>query len=697
LHHGRQRARAGVDIGGTFTDVAIEVDGKIQSVKALTDNEEPERPIIEGLKSGAEKTGISLSDIERLIHGTTLATNALIERRGARTAFITTEGFRDVLEMRTESRFDQYDINLVLPPALIDRADRYTLKERMSPAGESLVDPDSAEIAELVKRVLEGGYDSIAIGFLHSYVNNRHEVLVRSTLNERAPNLSVSISSEVSPQIREYERFNTVCANAYVKPLIKSYLDRLQHKLQAIGVTCPVSMMHSGGGIISLESAGAFPVRLVESGPAGGALFAADIARRYGLGSVVSYDMGGTTAKICLIENQVPKTARAFEIARTARFKKGSGMPISIPVVEMVEIGAGGGSLAHVDALQQIRVGPQSAGSTPGPACYDRGGEAPTVTDADLLLGRLDPGNFAGGSIALSASAAERATNAHVATALELENLQAAHGISEVVDESMANAGRVHAIESGKDLANFAMITFGGAGPVHAARLCEKMGIDRFLVPPGAGIGSAIGFLRAPIAFESVRSSPATLDAFDADATRAVLDEMLEEATDVVLEGKNDGAQPIVECTAFMRYRGQGWEIPVAIGEKELDDTTGTRIRKAFESTYTHYFGRPVEGLPAEIISWSIKVSLPLLPSASASLTEDGRIVQAHQRRSIFDIGSEQLVEAAVYERLELAAGSKITGPAVIVEDETSTIIPSTFYATVQSDRCLLVIRTTSR
>ncbi|MEK6215587.1 MAG: hydantoinase/oxoprolinase family protein, partial [Boseongicola sp.] len=338
-----------------------------------------------------------------------LATNALIERRGARTALITTNGFRDVIEMRTESRFEQYDLNLVLPEPLLPRQNRYTLSERVSAKGEILIPLDRVEIEVLAEAIRAAGIQSIAVGLIHSYLNDDHERMVRDVLEDKLPGVMVSLSSEVSPQMREYERFNTTVANAYIKPLMKSYLGRLEGRLAAVEVNCPIFLMHSGGGIISIESAAEFPVRLVESGPAGGAVFAANIAARYGLDKVLSFDMGGTTAKICLIKSQTPKTARVFEVARTYRFKKGSGMPISIPVIDMVEIGAGGGSLAHVDAMRQIRVGPESAGSEPGPACYGRGGEHPAVTDADLVLGKLDPDNFAGGSIQLHTSRSESA------------------------------------------------------------------------------------------------------------------------------------------------------------------------------------------------------------------------------------------------------------------------------------------------
>ncbi|MGI9415395.1 MAG: hydantoinase/oxoprolinase family protein, partial [Hyphomicrobiales bacterium] len=490
--------KAGVDIGGTFTDVALDAHGRIHTAKVLTNQANPEQAILDGLRSAVGEAGIAFADISAIIHGTTLATNALIERRGARTAFITTEGFRDVIEMRTENRFEQYDLALTLPPPLIERRHRYTLPERIDAHGNVLRALDRRAVEDLVDRILARGYESVAVGLIHAYANGAHEHLVQQVFAERALDMSVSISCEVSPQIREFERFNTVCANAYVKPLMASYLNRLVERLHDAGAQCPVHIIHSGGGIIDVDTAVSFPVRLIESGPAGGAIFATHIAARYGLDRVLSFDMGGTTAKICLIDDMRPETAKTFEVARTYRFKKGSGMPISIPVIDMVEIGAGGGSIASVDAMSQIRVGPESAGSEPGPACYGHGGERPTVSDADLVLGRLDPHNFAGGSITLVTDDAKGAMTRDLGAPLGMDETQAAYGLCEVVDENMANAARVHAVENGKDMGNYAMIAFGGAAPIHAARLCDKLGIDRFLVPPGAGVGSALGFLLAP-------------------------------------------------------------------------------------------------------------------------------------------------------------------------------------------------------
>ncbi|NBA97191.1 hydantoinase/oxoprolinase family protein [Pseudomonas sp. R5(2019)] len=684
--------RVGVDIGGTFTDIALDVDGVLHSTKILTDYELPERAILTGVNTVIEAAGLKLSDIDQLIHGTTLATNALIERRGARTAFITTEGFRDTLEMRTENRFEQYDINITLPPPLIEREHRFTLRERLDVQGEVLIEPRQADIDALVERIAEGEYESVAIGLIHSYINGAHERLVRDALQARLPNVSISISSEVSPQMREFERFNTVCANAYVKPLIKSYLDRLVVTLKQAGADCPVFMIHSGGGIISVQSAAEFPVRLVESGPAGGAIFAADIARKYELDSVVSFDMGGTTAKICLIENKVPKTAKTFEVARTYRFKKGSGMPISIPVVEMVEIGAGGGSIASIDSMRQIRVGPHSAASEPGPACYGRGGLEPTITDANLLLGRLDADNFAGGALRLSTDNAASAVARVIGQPLNMEALTAAYGICEVVDENMANAGRVHAVESGKDIADYTMITFGGGGPLHAARLCEKMGVSRFLVPAGAGVGSAIGFLRAPFGYEAVRSAFVRLSEFDAPQVNALIDDMKAEAIGFLRQGMPEG-EPELECTAFMRYVGQGWEIPVSLPFKPFDNSDTVQFRALFEAAYTMFFGRPIEGPDIEIVSWSVKASSPLLPVEPVEQIKASHRAHEVTRREVFDVLAGGFVDAGIYQREQLQAGARIDGPAIIAERETSTFVSSSFTATVQPDGCLLVVR----
>lgn len=680
--------RLGVDIGGTFTDVVLERGGAVFSTKVLTTNKAPEDAIINGLHLVCAKAGIAPSDIGQIIHGTTLATNALIERRGAKTALITTRGFRDVIEMRTESRFEQYDLNLTLPEPLLPRQRRYTVQGRIDALGQELVPMDRAEVEAVVDQIIAAGYESVAVGLIHSYLNEAHERLVRDVLAARAPDIMVSLSCEVSPQMREYERFNTVVANAYIKPLMKSYLGRLEGRLRAEGVACRVFLMHSGGGIISLASAAEFPVRLVESGPAGGAVFAAHIAARYDLKKVLSFDMGGTTAKICLIKDQTPKTSRVFEVARTYRFKKGSGMPISIPVIDMVEIGAGGGSLAHVDAMRQIRVGPESAGSEPGPACYGRGGLRPAVTDADLVLGRLDAANFAGGTIQLHPDQSEQALKSELGTPLEMDAKTAAFGLAEVVDENMANAARVHAVENGEDLSDYTMIAFGGAAPLHAGRLCEKLGITRLLVPPGAGVGSAIGFLRAPFSFEATRSVYMKLSAFAPDTIKALLAELQTDATGFV---RSCDADAPIACAfkVYMRYAGQGWEIPVHLSEAQAMAPGAAEFERLFEAEYTKLFGRTVAGMDIEITVWSVNATTPSEAVDPVTLAREGQPAPIAARRQLFDPALSQFADAAVVERDAMAPGGCVEGPAAITEDETTIIIPSSRRAIRQPDGCI--------
>lgn len=691
----QKTGKLSADIGGTFTDVVLELEGRIISTKVLTTYSAPERAIIEGMHQVCAKAGVTPSVIGRVIHGTTLATNALIERRGAKTALITTEGFRDVIEMRTESRFEQYDLNLSLPKPLLSRNRRYTLNERLDAQGSVLIPLDVAEVRSLAATLREAEYESIAVGFLHSYANPAHEKLVREILEQELPGVTISLSAEVSPQMREYERFNTVVANAYVKPMIKAYLTDLARKLAEEGADCPIFLIHSGGGIISLADAAEFPVRLVESGPAGGAIFAAHVAGGHAEDKVLSFDMGGTTAKICLIKDQSPQTARVFEVARTYRFKKGSGMPISIPVIDMVEIGAGGGSLAHLDTMRQIRVGPESAGSEPGPACYGHGGERPAITDADLLLGRLDPDNFAGGSIALDAEASRRVLDAHLGAELKMSANEAAYGISEVVDENMANAARVHAVENGEDLSSYSMIAFGGAAPLHAARLCEKLGIGTLLVPPGAGVGSAIGFLRAPFSFEATRSFYMRLSDFHPDTVRGLLDAMAQEATEVVRSC--DPVSPITcEYRAYMRYTGQGWEIPVPITAAQAGDPDAGIFKALFEADYTRLFSRTVQGIDIEITGWAVNATTPR-PKAE-KVTPMGQMVTIDpgEYRDLFDPALGCFVRAGVIDRAALAFGQKVTGPCIIVENETTIIVPSSRDATCRSDGCIEIFTPTT-
>ena len=688
-----QDIRLGADIGGTFTDIVLDVRGALHSTKVLTTPAAPEQAILDGLAIVAREANIAPAEIGLVIHGTTLATNALIERRGAKTALVTTEGFRDVIEMRTESRFAQYDLDIKLPEPLVPREHRFPVKGRIAADGRELQPLDEDRLRELAERIADAGFEAVAIGFIHSYMNPAHERRAREILADRL-SIPISISAEVSPQMREYERFNTVCANAYVQPLMGSYLARLRSRLRELGAACPVFLIHSGGGLVSVETAAAFPVRLVESGPAGGAIFAADLARRFALDAVVSYDMGGTTAKICLIDDFAPQTARTFEVARTWRFSKGSGMPISIPVIEMIEIGAGGGSIAWVDAMGRIQTGPESAGSEPGPACYGRGGTRPAITDADLVLGKIDPANFAGGAIRLDAAAASSATLRDVGERLGLSAQSAAFGIGEVVDENMANAARVHAVENGKTISDKVMIAFGGAAPLHAARLCEKLGLAQCLVPLGAGVGSAIGFLKAPFAYEAVSSHVMRLSRFDQAAASAVLQELRDVAGTFVREGTD---RPIsFETTAFMRYAGQGWEIPVPVPDGLFAGDAAVPLAAAFRQSYARFFGRAIDALKdleIEVVTWSVKASdTPPAPQPHRLQTA-GRSIAPERWRDVLDPATEAMVPSAIVERSALIAGDRVEGPAVIVERETSTVVTPRFDAVVQSDGSILLVR----
>ena len=681
--------RIGVDIGGTFTDVALLHNNALTTCKVLTNYAQPEQAILDGIAKAIKEAGIKPADIKQVIHGTTLVTNSLIERRGAKLAFITTEGFRDVVEMRSENRFEQYDLNLQLPKPLVARADRYTLPERVAADGEILLPLDAAAIDTLVKTILAQEYEAVAIGFMHAYANDLHERQVADALSKAAPDLSISLSSVISPQMREFERFNTVIANAYVQPQVDDYLTRLVDRLNDQGIAAPVYMMHSGGGLIRVETAIAEPVRLLESGPAGGAIFAANFAMAHELDKVLSFDMGGTTAKICLIEDGTPKTANTFEVARTYRFKKGSGMPVSTPVVEMVEIGAGGGSIASIDSMGQIRVGPRSAASEPGPACYQRGGEEPTVSDANLVLGKLDPDNFAGGAIPLSVDNAKTAVDTRLSQQTGLSVLDAAFGITEMVDENMANAARVHTVENGRDIELFTMVAFGGGAPLHACRQCEKLGISSLLIPPGAGVGSAIGFLKAPFSYEAAKGLFQRLADFDASVVNCTLKELEKEALKFVTSGAGD-TPTRTKLTAFMRYSGQGWEIPVVLPFNDFTDDT-TALHAAFEEAYRVLFGRVIDDLAIEITNWSVTVSTTPEAPAKAQRFLNGTGDASGKKRTFYDAALRKEVEAIEVDRSQLTPGVEVPGPAVVVEDETTTIVTSAYSVIGQGDGSLLL------
>jgi N-methylhydantoinase A len=676
--------RLAIDIGGTFTDTVL-VDGAGQvlaSTKTPTTPANPTDGALAGARHVLEQAGKDWTDIGGFIHGTTLATNALIERRGACVASITNAGFRDILEIAYERRYAQYDINLVKADLIVPRARSFTIGGRMDVLGQELTPLDRSAITTLVGELKASGADAVAVCLLHSYANSAHEIALRDLLGAALPHLHISLSHEVSPEAREFDRLCTTIANAYVQPLMARYLDEFQTVFAGQGLNCPILMMTAGGGMTTLETAARLPIRLVESGPAGGAILAARIAAQTGERAVLSFDMGGTTAKLCLIDDYRPQMARQFEIARAARFIKGSGLPVRIPVLEMIEIGAGGGSIAGVDRLGRLTVGPRSAGAEPGPAAFGKGGTAPTVTDADVTLGYIQPDRFAEGRLQIDQDAAARVLCCGVGDALALDATLAARGVSEIVDESMASAGRMHAVESGKQIDTRLMIAFGGNGPLHATRVARRAGVSRILIPRDPGVGSAVGFLFAPVGFEIVRSRYALLDGMDVAGLNNFLTTMTDEATQVVRQGAPIGTLS-TRRQAFMRYHGQGHEIEIELPERDLTTDDIETLRTAFELEYGRQFSRAVPGMDIEVLNWAVHVS-----SAAPALTKIAKGGTHHPatpmdtREIICDV-TGSLVHAGIFDRAKLETGSTLNGPALITEAQTTTLVSADFSARI--------------
>jgi N-methylhydantoinase A/oxoprolinase/acetone carboxylase beta subunit len=686
------KTRLAVDIGGTFTDVVLDGAFGRLTRKVLTTADSPEQGLMHGARQVLDEIGLSFCDLDVFVHGTTLATNAILERKGARTALIATDGFRDVLEIGSEGRYDQYDLQLMKPSPLVSRELRFTVPERIDARGTVLKPLDHSAMLALIERLRSEAIESVAIAFLHAYVNPRHETEAARLIRQALPAIAVTTSCDVCPEIREYERTSTAVANAYVKPLIDGYLARMAAALSEARFRGSLFLVTSGGGLTSIDTARRYPIRLVESGPAGGAIFAAHRARQLGDDKVLSFDMGGTTAKVCLIQNGEPIKANTFEVDRTQRFLKGSGLPLRIPAVELVEIGAGGGSIAGVDRLDRVTVGPESAGSQPGPACYPRGGLRATVTDADLTLGLIDPIGFAGGRLALKPEQASKALDASVGTRLGLSPQMAAYAVSETVCESMASAVRVHAAERGETITDYTMIAFGGAAPLHASWVAEKVGIRKVIVPMNAGVGSAVGFLEAPVAFELVRSRHMRLDAIDPAGVRAFLATMSAEARELVAFG-SEGITLLEKRAAFMRYVGQGHEINVAMPSDPAVPITAQWLRGAFESLYETLFSRFIPAGAIEVLSWSVLVATPARSVERSPAVERIGAAGNCGLRRVYDGGSAQWLDVPVYQRTEIARGASIDGPAIITEDETSTFVSAKFDASIDGGGCIVMQR----
>jgi len=677
-------ARLSADIGGTFTDVVLESGGSRWSRKVLTSHQAPEDAVLDGIATTLSTAGIEISQVEWFVHGMTLATNAILERRGAKTALITTEGFRDVIEIGYEHRHDMMDLRLQKRPPLVGRSLRFPVKERTTAKGEIIEALDETAVNQIGRTLKNEGVESVAIGFLHSYANATHERRARELLQALDPKLSITLSSEVCPEMREYERISTACANAYVQPLVTDYIERLERRLRELGLRCPLLLMASSGGVVPLEAARHIPIRLVESGPAGGAVLGATTAAAIGARNVLAFDMGGTTAKVCFIEDAQPHIARLFEVDRSARFQKGSGLPVRIPVVELVEIAGGGGSIVSIDSLERLAVGPHSAGSQPGPACYGNGGTAATVTDADLLAGKVDPERFAGGSIRLSKDKAKAAFES-VARQMGLTPEQVAMGAIEMIDEVMANAARVHAAELGRDLESHLLVAFGGAAPLHAGRVAEKLGIKQVVIPLDAGVGSAVGFLRAPVGYDIVASRPMALDDFDDRPVRDLVATMERQAAKVIDSLGPTASGASRNLSAYMRYIGQGHEINVPV---EATDLSRATLHPAFETRYRELYGRVIPDAPVEILSWQLSIRRDTWrQSDSAGAAEQMDMVPARApiHRAAFDPSLGQFVDHIVVERSNLAQGVGVHGPALIVEDQTTVVVPRGFSASLDA------------
>jgi N-methylhydantoinase A len=691
----QNRTALAVDIGGTFTDAVLEAGDDRYTAKVLTTGD-PEQGFMAAAMAVLEQSGLPPASIELIIHGTTLATNALIERKGAKVGLLTTDGFTDSLEIAYEHRFEQSDIFMQRPAPLVPRHLRLGVTERLAADGSVLLPLDEISLAEHAEKLKRENVDAVALAFLHCFANPAHERRAAELLAELLPGVPVSLSSEVSPEIREYDRISTTVANAYVLPLISGYLERLRVDLSTTGVEAPLLLMMSSGGMTTVETARRFPIRLVESGPAGGAILARDIAAECGLDKVLSFDMGGTTAKICYIDDFKPQLSREFEVAREYRFLKGSGFPLRIPVIDMVEIGAGGGSIASVDALGRIKVGPESAGASPGPAAYGRGGARPTVTDADIAMGRIDPARFAGGSVALDTDKAAEALAKDVGVPLGLPAGQAASGVCQIVDETMANAASVHGVELGKDMEGRAMVAFGGAAPLHACQLAETLGIDTVVVPTGAGVGSAIGFLRADIAYEVALSRYMDLRAFEPGAINQLFSRMREEAEAVVKLG-TDSRDLKETRTAFMRYRGQGHEIAVPLETRDLGADDGPTLTLAFEREYERLFSRTIPGLGAEVMTWTLALGTDAGRPGKVPEPPNGGAASPSGNRSVLDTRSGVFEDVPVIERTALSPGQTIAGPVLIIEDETSTYVSPRFQARINGSGYIVLSATEAR
>jgi N-methylhydantoinase A len=680
--------RLGADIGGTFTDIVLVDDatGLFRLGKVLTTPAQPDDGVINGIKQVIDGDA---AEVSHVVHGTTLFTNALIERKGALTALVTTRGFRDAIEIAREHRYDIYDLRLRRPAPIARRRHRFEISERILSDGTIRQAPNVYEIKQVADELRRIGIEAVAVSLINSYVRPDHEQLVGRILRESLPGVAITLSSDISPEIREFERTTTALCNVYVKSIAEKYLTRLERRTrEELSDAAGLYVMQSNGGLLTADQAIEAPIRLVESGPAAGALAAAHYAKSLGMADVLSFDMGGTTAKACLIVDGEPLLAPEFEVDRQYQFKKGSGLPVKVPVIEMIEIGTGGGSIAHIDALGRLKVGPRSAGSVPGPACYGAGGAEPTVTDADLLLGYLNAEFFLGGDMQLDRAAAGRAITSRVGVSLDLDDIAAAWGIHQMANEAMASAARIHAIERGRTISQFPMFAFGGAGPVHAYGVARILKLPKIIFPFGAGVMSAVGFLTAPLAFDFVRSSPAPLEQMDWATVNAMLTEMEDEGRSRLSKSLGD-EQVTNRRWADMRYRKQGFDIRVPVPAGKLGPESVAAITASFERVYTTLYGHTVPNTSVDVMSWRVICAGPK-PNLSLPVTSKKSDNPRKGSRKIY-IPDAGMVDVPVYDRYRLGAGDRLQGPAVIEERESTVVVNGPGEISVDQNRNLIV------
>ena len=674
--------RMAFDIGGTFTDFVLAGPNlPPRFLKVASSPDAPARAVVTGFERLLAEAGVTAAELDTVLHATTVATNAIIERKGCPTALLTTAGFRDILIIGRQKRYETHDLYMTKPPPLVPRRWTFEVVERMDPQGAVEVAIDPASLDAAIDAVIASGAESVAVSFLHAYANPAHEEAAAARLRERAPALPVSLSSKISPKFREYERTSTTVANAYVRPIVGRYVERLGDALAERGFRNDMFIMQSAGGLVSPAIAAEEPVRIVESGPAAGVLMSALIGNEAGESHIVTFDMGGTTAKLGAVDSGEPAVTSAFEID-PIRYRPGSGLPINIPAVELLEIGAGGGSIARAE-LGVIHVGPESAGADPGPMCYRRGGNRPTITDANLVLGYLNPDYFNAGEMHLDREAAVAGLLGGIATPLDLGVEEAAWGVHAAANANMERAMRIVSVERGRDPRHYAVVAFGGAGPVHAARLAKAIGAPRVIVPFGAGVGSAIGLLRAVPKIEVSVTRVMEVAAGNVGAMRAIYDE-LERRAAADLERLGVAGEPVWSRSGYLRYRGQGYEIRADFPGTAIGDDFAGLVAESFHAAYALSYGYRDAAAEIEAVDWHLTATLPV---ESAELNLGWRApaqssAAPSERRAWFP-ETEGFAAAAIHDRRRLGAGTVIAGPAILEDPESTVVVPPGMTAAV--------------